>query len=261
MESCHGELYCMILDTTCSRILLLLGEEKTKRLQQLHVLIVGLGAVGSFAIEALARTGIGHLHLVDFDHIKPSNINRQLYALQTTIGLQKIDVAKERIAQINPCIQVYTQSLFCDKETADPLFETHYDYVIDAIDSVNPKVALIAAAMKHNVPLISSMGTAGRMDPTQLQCTDITEVRGCTLSRHVRKKLHKQGIRTGFQAVWSTEPFQQTLQNSDPEMKDFQEQEFFQKGRPRAPLPTLIFVPASAGLLLASRVVQHFLEE
>lgn len=252
-------------DGAWGRVALMLGNQKIEQLKKSRVLVVGLGAVGSFAIEALARSGIGHLRIVDFDQIKPSNINRQLYALRSTIGQKKIDIATQRIHDIYPEIEVDARDVFCGEETVDSILESNeenkIDYVIDAIDSVNPKVELISATISKNIPIISSMGAAGRLDPTQLRCTDISEVHGCTLSRHVRKKLHRRGIRSGFYAVWSEEPFQQTLNIHDSEMENLQEEEFFRKGRPRDPLPTLVFVPATVGMILASHVVKVLTEE
>ena len=192
-------------DPRFERTRLLLGEAALARLAAARVTVVGLGAVGSYAVEGLARGGVGHLRLVDFDRVEISNINRQLYALESTLGRPKAELAAARVKDINPACAVEALALFVNRETVAAVLEPRPDLVIDAIDSLNAKVTLLAACVEAGVPAIASMGAARRTDPAQIRVADIGETFGCPLARFVRKRLHRRGIRSGIRCVFSGE--------------------------------------------------------
>ena len=187
------------------RTLLQLGKEKHDKLTQAHIFIVGLGGVGGACAESLVRAGIGELSILDADVISPSNINRQLIASQDNIGKKKIDLWKERLLAINPDLKLHTSDAFLTFENIDKLFPQSIDYVADAIDTLNPKTSLIAYTIQQKVPLISSLGSGGKMDASQIQVADISKSYGCRFGRMVRKRLHKENIRSGFKVVFSPE--------------------------------------------------------
>lgn len=184
-----------------SRIRLLMGDAAVARLQNAAVMVVGCGAVGSFAIEALARSGIGHLILVDFDRVEASNINRQLFALQSTIGQLKTDVARARIADIDPNIVVDTLPIFFDENTT---LDARPDFVIDAIDTIDSKIALYKWCAAHNIPFAASMGAARKMDCAQIKVAPISKTTVCPLAARVRRLVRDAGL-ADFPAVYSTE--------------------------------------------------------
>lgn len=199
-----------------ARTELMIGRDALKRLQNSCVLIAGLGAVGSYAVEALARSGVGRFRLVDFDVVQPSNINRQLFATWATIGRLKADVAKERIATINPAAQVETRQVLINDKTLPSLFNDDWasppDFVVDAIDSLGPKVALIAEVTRRGLPLISSMGAALRFDASLVRVGRLTDVSHCPLSAQVRKRLRRFDINTdAVRCVYSPEPIRDRM--------------------------------------------------
>ncbi len=183
------------------RIRLLLGDKAVQTLQSKTVMVVGCGAVGSFAIEALARSGIGNLILVDFDKVEESNINRQLFALQSTIGTQKVDVARVRISDISPDINVTTFNMFWD-ENSDP--DIKPDFVIDAIDSVPSKVALYRWCAAHNIPFVASMGAAQKTDISMIQISKLSKTTVCPLASKIRKLVRTENL-PDFPVVYSTQ--------------------------------------------------------
>ena len=221
------------------RTVALIGAEKLKQLAKSWVAVIGLGGVGSFALEALARSGIGHLTIVDFDHIEAANINRQLPALQTNIGKLKTQVAAERIQAINPDIIVDVISARYQKDNHYAIISKEMSYVIDAIDDIEAKIALITACANDNMPIISSMGTARRLNPANLLIDNIYNTSVCPIARKVRKGLRKAGLEKGVEVVYSIE-----------------EPVFFDS----ASLGSMVFVPGSAGLLLAAHVVEKLLQ-
>lgn len=189
-----------------ARTALLIGETQVEKLSQTHVLLVGLGGVGAYTAEQLCRAGIGEMTLVDADTISVSNLNRQLPALHSTIGKSKVEVIADRMCDINPSIKLHIVKEFIRDERTTALLEAaHYDYVIDAIDSISPKVYLIAQAIQHQLKVVSVMGAGGKTDPTKIQITDISKSCQCHLAQNVRKRLHKMGITTGVTVVFSTE--------------------------------------------------------
>ena len=189
-----------------SRTELLLGKERADKLQNKHVLVAGVGGVGAYTIEMLARAGVGELTIVDADVVKPSNRNRQLIALSSTEDKLKVDIMKDRLLDINSKIKVNTFSVFLKEDTTPVVFDSaKYDYVVDAIDSLSPKVFFIRTAIQRNIPIISSMGAGGKLDPTQIKIDDISKSYNCKLARMVRRRLHKFNIKSGFKVVFSPE--------------------------------------------------------
>ena len=194
-------------DNWLERTELLLGSEKLDLLRRAHVLVVGLGGVGAYAAEMIARAGVGRMTLADADTVGVSNINRQLVALHSTLGRPKAEVLAERLRDINPEIELQVVNRYIrDEETYRLLDSARFDYVVDAIDTLSPKLALIAAALERGLPLVSSMGAGAKTDPTKLEIADISRTHHCPLAHMLRKRLHKIGIRTGFHAVFSPEP-------------------------------------------------------
>jgi tRNA A37 threonylcarbamoyladenosine dehydratase len=189
-----------------SRTRLLVGEQKLKRLQNSHVLVAGMGGVGSAATEMLCRSGIGRLTLADADNVTPSNRNRQLHALRSTEGKNKAVVMQERMKDINPDILIDIRTAYLDEAYIAKILAVPFDYVVDAIDTVAPKVSLITHCVGHGIRLVSSMGSGGRLDPSLVRVADISLTSGCNLAQEVRKRLHGRGIYEGFKAVFSPEP-------------------------------------------------------
>lgn len=195
------------MDNWLERTELLLGEEKLGRLRRAHVLVVGLGGVGAYAAEMIARAGVGRMTVADADMVNGTNINRQLVALHSTVGRPKAEVLAERLRDINPEIDLSVVNRYIrDEETYALLDAARYDYVVDAIDTLSPKLALIAAALERRLPLVSSMGAGAKTDPTRMEIADIAKTHHCPLAHMLRKRLHKAGIRSGFKAVFSAEP-------------------------------------------------------
>jgi tRNA threonylcarbamoyladenosine dehydratase len=232
---------------------ILVGDLGMRRLAAARILVVGLGAVGSFAVEALARSGVGHLTLVDSDSVSESNCNRQLYALTSTLGRAKADLARERVADINPNCHVESRILFADAKTLPRLFAEPFDIVIDAIDSLGPKVELISAALRAGVPIFSSMGAARRRDPSAIRVADIAETSICPLARDIRKRLHRRGLTQGVTCVFSTEaPTKTTFVPPTPD-------DFPSHGRPRVVMGSLPTMTGLFGLTLAHAVIEELL--
>jgi len=218
------------------------------------VAVVGLGAVGSYAVEGLARSGIGHLRLIDFDTLRDTNINRQLYAMDSTIGLQKVEVARRRILDINPSCRVESLPVFLDAGTADSVLAKPLDMVIDAIDSLGPKVELITAAVKAGIRIISVMGAATRTDFSSIRVSDISETRICPLARRARKRLKQEGIERGVTCIYSVEPAGRTEARTAAEA-ELHEEESFKRGRMRRPLGSLSCLTGIFGLVAAHETI------
>ena len=231
-----------------SRTGLLLGEEALDRLSRARVALFGLGGVGGYALEALARSGIGQLDLIDNDVFSLSNLNRQLLAIQDTVGRPKVQVAKERVLQINPRANVRTHALFFTPETADQLDFSQFDYVIDAIDTVSGKLCLIERAFAAGTPVISCMGTGNKLDPTRFQVSDISKTAMDPLARVMRRELGKRGIRH-MKVVYSQE---------EPLSPVGWEAEAAAIGKRQIP-GSVSFVPGAAGLILAGEVIKDLI--
>jgi tRNA threonylcarbamoyladenosine dehydratase len=232
-----------------------LGDKKFNCLTQAMVTIVGIGAVGGYAAEGLARAGIGRLRLVDFDTIQPSNINRQIIALENSIGLPKVDVAKERIQLINPKCQVEALQLFAADETLDEILNPPPDILIDAIDSLNPKVQLLAGAHKRNISTYSSMGAALRSDPSKIKTGDIMSSNHCPLAKHVRNRLRRQGINGGIHCIYSTERVEFSYQGPEEPSQPEPASAYEDRGRKRNVLGSLPTITGIFGLILANEVI------
>ena len=186
---------------------LLFGAEKLAALRRAHVLVVGLGGVGAYAAEMIARAGVGRLTIADADTVNLSNINRQLVALHSTVGRPKAEILAARLKDINPEIELTVVNKYIrDEGTWELLDAAKYDYVVDAIDTLSPKAALIKGTLDRGIPLVSSMGAGAKTDPTKVEIKDIRDSHHCPLAHMLRKRLHKWGIHTGFHAVFSPEP-------------------------------------------------------
>lgn len=233
----------------------LLGAEPLARLQGARVAVFGLGGVGSYAVEALARAGVGHFRLVDYGAVDPTNINRQLFALHSTVGRKKVDLAAERILDINPDCEVDARPGFLDPDTVDGFLDPRPDIVVDAIDSLNSKVTLLESVHRLGIPVVSSMGAGGRMDASQVRVGDISETVICPLARIVRLRLRRRGVASGIPCVYSVEPAQNTTPYEPTDVG-----EHHGTGRPRKPIGTVSYMPALFGLRVAQEVIQKLLE-
>jgi tRNA A37 threonylcarbamoyladenosine dehydratase len=224
---------------------LLLGEEALSRLEGARVAVFGLGGVGGYTVEALARAGIGKLDLIDSDTVSLSNRNRQILATRSTLGLPKTEAAKRRVLDINEEAQVTTWELFYNADTADMIDLGMYDYIVDAIDTVTAKLLLIQRAHEAGTPIISCMGTGNKLDPTAFQVTDISKTSMCPLARVMRKELGKRGIKH-LKVVYSQEEAM-TPHGAEEEMAAL--------GKRQIP-GSVSFVPGAAGLILAGEVIR-----
>ena len=228
-----------------SRTRMLLGSEGMEKLSGARVAVVGLGGVGSYALEALARGGVGALDLVDGDVIAPSNLNRQLLALHSTLGLYKTEAAERRVKDINPAALVRTWPLFLTPQNLDTLPLAQYDYIVDAIDTVSAKIALILRAKELGVPILSAMGTGNKLDPAALRLADLSETANDPLARVMRKELRRRGVEH-LKVLYSTE-----LPHVEEEGEE-------SKGDPPRPVPgSVSFVPSAAGLMIAGEVIRE----
>lgn len=222
-----------------SRTEMLIGSENLAKLANSHVAVFGVGGVGGYAIEALVRSGIGKIDIIDNDKVSISNLNRQIIALHSTIGKYKVNVAKERISDINPNITVNAYKVFYTPETSDQFDFTKYDYIVDAIDTVSGKIELIIQANQAQTPIISSMGAGNKMNPADFEVSDIYKTSVCPLAKVMRQELKKRGIKK-LKVVYSKEP------------------PIKQEGR-RIPASNA-FVPSTVGLIIASEVIKDLIE-
>lgn len=235
------------------RTKLLLGTEAAAKLASSRVAVFGVGGVGGYAVEALARSGIGALDLIDHDRVSVSNLNRQIIALRSTVGQYKVETAAARIREINPQCTVRTYPVVFLPQSADTFDFAAYDYIVDAIDTVTGKLALAEIAQSIGCPIISAMGAGNKLDPTQLEVADIYETSVCPLARVMRKELRKRGVRK-LKVVYSKEPPLVPLE-FDHEAEEPEEAEVFGANRRQTPGSTA-FVPAAAGLIIAAEVVR-----
>lgn len=236
-----------------SRSRFLLGEDAMRTLRNAHVAVFGLGGVGGYVVEALARTGIGALTLVDHDTVSKTNLNRQILATEETVGQEKALVAAARVKAIDPAIRVYPKVCFYLPETAGEFDFSEFDYVVDAIDTVTGKLTLIQAAQAAGTPIISCMGTGNKLDPTAFRVADISKTSVCPLARIIRKECRKRGIEK-LKVVYSTEdPIDCTLPADDPAWAELPE------GRNALP-GSVCFVPAAAGMVLAGQVIKDLVK-
>lgn len=228
---------------------LLLGKDQTKHLENAHVLIAGLGGVGGYAAEQLCRAGIGKLTLVDCDVVQASNRNRQLIALSSTEGLRKTQLFAARLKDINPACEIITVDDFLDETNIGSLLDQGFDYLMDAIDTLAPKVILLTKAVERGKRIISSMGSGGKTDPTKIEISDIADSHHCKLAYKVRKAIHAKEIRTGIKVVYSSEPVSKSA------IIDIKAQ----KSR-RSVLGTISYMPAIFGCFCAAEIIKDLLE-
>lgn len=239
-----------MIDNWLERTELLLGNEKLALLRRAHVLVVGVGGVGAYAAEMIARAGVGELTIADADVVGNSNINRQLVALHSTLGRQKCDVLAERLRDINPEIKLHTVNRFIKDDETDALLDSaKFDYIVDAIDTLSPKLALIKGALERNIPLVSSMGAGAKTDPTLMEIKDIAKTHHCPLAHMLRKRLHKIGINRGFRAVFSPEPIREGAMILCEEQNK------------KSNVGTISYIPALFGIGCASVVVRDLIGE
>lgn len=235
-----------------SRTSRLLGADALEQLRERRVAVFGVGGVGGYVAEALARTGIGAIDLIDCDTVCESNINRQIIALESTIGRYKADVMKERILDINPDCKVNAHLCFYLPETKEQFDFSQYDYIVDAVDTVTAKISLVMEADRVNTPVISSMGAGNKLDPTAFEVADIYETSVCPLAKVMRRELKKRGI-TQLKVVYSKEPAMTPIEEENAE-------EAPSSVKKRVAPGSVAFVPSVAGLILASEVIKDLLK-
>lgn len=232
------------------RTSLLLGDEKLNKLQNANVLVVGLGGVGAYAAEMIARAGVGRMTIADADVVSESNINRQLIALHSTVNRPKTEVMAERLRDINPKIELNIVSRFIKDDETDALLDSdNFDYVVDAIDTLSPKLALIKGALDRHIPLVSSMGAGAKTDPAKMEICDIAKTHHCPLAHMLRKRLHKIGVRKGFTAVFSPEPVREGAMILCEEQNK------------KSNMGTISYIPATFGIGCASVVIRGLIDE
>ncbi|HOW58409.1 MAG TPA: tRNA threonylcarbamoyladenosine dehydratase [Candidatus Omnitrophota bacterium] len=243
-----GRLFC---------IELLLGKEKVERLKKSFVVVIGIGAVGSYATEALARSGVGRLRLIDFDVIKETNFNRHILAIESNLGKLKAKAAQERILQINPHCKVEALAEFAAEETMEQLLSGNPDLVVDAVDSVNPKTYILAFCHQKKIPIISSMGAALRTDIFSIKAGDLFKTHGCPLAKQMRSRLRRRGIKKGIFCIYSDDPVSLEIRENLKARKLLNEEENYDRGRKRQKLGSLPTVTAAFGLALAHHAIRY----
>lgn len=232
-----------------SRTELLLGKDAVERLKKARVAVFGMGGVGGYAVENLVRSGVGYLRLVDFDTVKYSNFNRQLFATEKTVNTLKVDAAQERISQINPECEVDKRAVFVDENTVGELLEG-VDVVVDAIDSVSSKASLLVASVQAKIPVVTSMGAAARTDPLAVRVGDISESSMCPLARVIRKRIHRRGVYNGIRCVYSVE------QVDTPSVSCYDSNETWERGRERPSLGSISYMTGIFGLITAREAIK-----
>lgn len=236
-----------MLDTQFSRAEMILGKDSTEKLAKSKVILFGLGGVGSYTAEALARAGIGEITLVDSDCVSFSNLNRQLCALHSTVGKSKVEVVRDRLLDINPGCKINILQKFCLPENIDEFNLQRYDYIADAIDTVSAKIAIAQKAQDYSVSVISCMGTGNKLDPTLFTVSDISKTSGCPLCRVMRRELKKREIKK-LNVVWSPEEPVKPVQTDEECAK--------------RPIPgSLSFVPGTAGLIMAGKIIKDLVNK
>ena len=236
------------MDERFSRTEALIGKEALKKLEGSRVAIFGVGGVGSFALEALVRSGVGEIDLIDSDTVAKTNINRQIIATEESIGKYKVDVALERAKSINPSAKINTRAAFFSEENENDFDFSAYDYVIDAIDTVSSKIALILKAEREGVKIISSMGTGNKLNPLAFEITDIYKTSVCPLARVMRGELKRRGVKN-LKVLYSREEPRKVLANDSDAPKT------------RHAPASIAFVPSVAGLVIASEVIKDLISE
>ena len=229
---------------------LLLGEEKLEILKNANVLVVGVGGVGAYAAEMIVRSGVGRMTIADADKVSETNINRQLVALHSTVGREKCDILADRLKDINPELQLTVVNRFIKDDQTDALLDSDkFDYVVDAIDTLSPKLALIKGALDRGIRIVSSMGAGAKTDPTLMEIKDIAKTHHCPLAHMLRKRLHKIGIKRGFWAVFSPEPVREGAMILCEEQNK------------KSNVGTISYIPALFGIGCASVVIRDLIGE
>ncbi|KAA0892018.1 tRNA threonylcarbamoyladenosine dehydratase [Oryzomonas rubra] len=248
-----------------SRTELLVGQEGLETLRRKRVMICGIGGVGSYAAEALGRAGVGSITLVDFDDICLTNVNRQIHALSSTVGMSKVEVMAGRLKDINPDAEIVPVKAFFSAENAAQLLTPRPDYVLDAIDHFTAKTALITICRASGIPVISSMGAANKLDPTKIQVADISATRNCRMARSMRKILRQAGIHEGVQVVYSTEGHRelnpQAAHCGTECICPNRDDQVFRCENRRVILGSISFIPSIFGLTMAGTVVNELLKQ
>lgn len=231
------------------RTRLMIGDRGLQKLQNAHVLVAGMGGVGAMAAEMLCRAGIGKLTIVDSDKVQPTNRNRQILALKSTESLEKITVMANRLLDINPALELHALGLFLKDQSIIDLLSEPFNYVVDAIDTLSPKVYFIYYALKNNQNLISSMGAGGKLDPSMVQISDVSESYQCKLAFDIRKRLRRLGITNGFKVVFSSEPVpSETIIKTETEKNK------------KSNVGTISYMPSVFGSFCASVVIRDLLD-
>ncbi len=242
------------MESYFERTIQLIGDDAVEKLGNMHIAVFGLGGVGGYVCEGLARTGIGHLTLIDNDEVAPSNINRQIIATSETIGKPKVAVMSERLLSINPDLKLDVYRMFYLPENADEIDLTAFDYVVDAIDTITAKIELITRCIGKNVPIISAMGTGNKLDPSMLKIADLSKTHICPLARVMRRELKKRGIKHVKVVYSEEEPFRQAPSDDKPD-DDIPAIAEHRKDTPAS----AIFVPATAGLMISAEIIKELL--
>jgi len=231
-----------------SRTELLLGKEAILKLKNSHVFVLGLGGVGAYTAELICRAGVGRMTIADGDKVQPSNLNRQLIAIESTMGEEKAEVMAQRLKEINPELELRVITEFLREDRMDAILETPYDYVVDAIDTLSPKVFLIFKTLKRGYPIVSSMGAGGKLDPEQVTVTDISKSYNCRLAHSLRKSLHRLGVHEGFKVVFSPETV------SKESIKLIEDEQ-----NKRSTVGTISYMPPLFGCMMASVVIRELI--
>ena len=233
-----------------SRTTLLIGEEAVLNLTTKHVMVVGMGGVGSFAAEFVARSGVGEMTIIDGDVVDPTNRNRQLPALATNHGVSKAEIMAERLHSINPELKLHVVKEFVNPEMVEEQLNRKPDFIIDAIDSITPKITFIKAAYASKIPLVSSMGAGAKLDPTQLKVVDISKTHTCPFAQQIRKNLKRNGIFKGIKVVFSPEePIKESLMLTDG------------KNYKKSAYGTISYLPATFGAVVASVAIRELMKQ
>lgn len=235
------------MDNWCERTELMFGSSDLEKLKSANILIVGVGGVGAYAAEMLVRAGVGNITIVDADKVSLSNCNRQLIALHSTVGKSKVDVLAERLSDINPELKINKIEAFIkDEFTVELLADNNFSFIVDAIDTLAPKVFLLAEAVKRGIPVVSSMGSGGKLNPAMVKIDDISNSDYCKLARMVRKRLHRLGIRKGITVVYSAEvvPPERIIETVGEQNK-------------KSNVGTVSYMPAIFGCYIASYVIRY----
>lgn len=232
-----------------TRSRMLLGDKCLQKLKNKHIVIAGLGGVGSWTAEHIARSGIGKITIIDNDIVSESNINRQLHALHSTIGERKTILIKTRLLDINPELDIEAIDIFIDDNNFKNILSSKPDYILDCIDTLSPKINLIKYSLDNNIPLISALGSGGRLDPQKIRIDDISNSYNCYFGRMLRKRLHKIGIYTGFDAVYS------------PELIDKSKIILEESRNKKSNIGTISYIPSIMGSMMAGYVIYKMIKE